>query len=173
FLRHLAFVVVDECHAYRGVFGSHVAHVLRRLRRLADAAGAGPAITGPATTGPATTGSPATGRPATGSSSASQGSTGRTRTLTDPARGALAAGLEFLLASATAGEPAEAASRLTGLEVAAVTEDASPRGAVTFVLWEPPLLARDPGGAGRPGFADAAPVRRSALAESADLLAAA
>ena len=34
FLRHLAFVVVDECHAYRGVFGSHVAHVLRRLRRL-------------------------------------------------------------------------------------------------------------------------------------------
>src|SRR5690606_18729113 len=42
FLRHLAFVVVDECHAYRGVFGSHVAHVLRRLRRLAASAGAVP-----------------------------------------------------------------------------------------------------------------------------------
>ena len=34
FLRRLAYVVVDECHTYRGVFGSHVAHVLRRLRRL-------------------------------------------------------------------------------------------------------------------------------------------
>lgn len=34
FLRRLQFVVVDECHAYRGVFGSHVAHVLRRLRRV-------------------------------------------------------------------------------------------------------------------------------------------
>ena len=33
FLRRLAYVVVDECHTYRGVFGSHVAHVLRRLRR--------------------------------------------------------------------------------------------------------------------------------------------
>ena len=34
FLRNLAFVVVDEAHVYRGVFGSHVANVLRRLRRL-------------------------------------------------------------------------------------------------------------------------------------------
>jgi DEAD/DEAH box helicase domain-containing protein len=34
-LRKLRFVVVDECHHYRGVFGSHVAQVLRRLRRIA------------------------------------------------------------------------------------------------------------------------------------------
>lgn len=34
-LRKLRFVVVDECHGYRGVFGSHVAQVLRRLRRVA------------------------------------------------------------------------------------------------------------------------------------------
>jgi DEAD/DEAH box helicase domain-containing protein len=34
FLANLRFVVVDEAHAYRGVFGSHVACVLRRLRRL-------------------------------------------------------------------------------------------------------------------------------------------
>ena len=35
FWRALRFVVVDECHTYRGVFGSHVAAVLRRLRRVA------------------------------------------------------------------------------------------------------------------------------------------
>ncbi len=34
-LANLAFVVIDEAHVYRGVFGSHVANVLRRLRRAA------------------------------------------------------------------------------------------------------------------------------------------
>ena len=34
FFEGLAFVVVDELHSYRGVFGSHVANVLRRLRRI-------------------------------------------------------------------------------------------------------------------------------------------
>ncbi|HEY9377552.1 MAG TPA: DEAD/DEAH box helicase, partial [Jiangellaceae bacterium] len=42
FLRALRFVVVDECHGYRGVFGSHVAHVLRRLRRVCAGYGADP-----------------------------------------------------------------------------------------------------------------------------------
>lgn len=42
FLGSLRYVVVDEVHAYRGVFGAHVAAVLRRLRRLAAAAGASP-----------------------------------------------------------------------------------------------------------------------------------
>lgn len=41
FLRGLRFVVLDEMHAYRGVFGSHVANVLRRLRRLCRFYGAG------------------------------------------------------------------------------------------------------------------------------------
>ena len=34
FLRNLRYIVVDECHYYRGVFGSNVAMVLRRLLRL-------------------------------------------------------------------------------------------------------------------------------------------
>ncbi len=115
FLRRLTYVVIDECHTYRGVFGSHVAHVLRRLRRAAARYGSEPT---------------------------------------------------FILASATSGDPADAAGRLTGLPVRAVTEDASPRGATTFALWEPPLLP--------PEFGDLAgelpPVRRSALSETADLL---
>ena len=36
---HLSVVVVDEAHVYRGVFGSHVANVLRRLLRIAEAKG--------------------------------------------------------------------------------------------------------------------------------------
>ncbi len=41
-LANLAFVVIDEAHVYRGVFGSHVANVLRRLRRAAAAYGTTP-----------------------------------------------------------------------------------------------------------------------------------
>ena len=42
FLANLGWVVVDEAHTYRGVFGSHVANVLRRLRRVARAYGSEP-----------------------------------------------------------------------------------------------------------------------------------
>jgi DEAD/DEAH box helicase domain-containing protein len=41
-LHNLRYVVVDEAHVYRGVFGSHVGNVLRRLRRLAQIYGAEP-----------------------------------------------------------------------------------------------------------------------------------
>ncbi|GAA4203221.1 DEAD/DEAH box helicase [Microbispora amethystogenes] len=112
FWRRLRLVVVDECHGYRGVFGSHVAQILRRLRRVSAKYGASPV---------------------------------------------------FLLASATASDPAAAGMRLTGLEMAEVTTDASPRGSTTFALWEPPLTdLRGESGA---------PVRRTATAEAADLLA--
>ena len=36
FFKNLAIVVIDEAHVYRGVFGSHVANVLRRLRRVCE-----------------------------------------------------------------------------------------------------------------------------------------
>ncbi|NUW44752.1 DEAD/DEAH box helicase [Nonomuraea rhodomycinica] len=112
FFRRLRLVVVDECHNYRGVFGSHVAQILRRLRRICARYGSGPV---------------------------------------------------FMLASATASEPGAFARRLTGLEMDEVTVDASPKGATTFALWEPPLTElRGEGGA---------PVRRTATAEAADLLA--
>jgi DEAD/DEAH box helicase domain-containing protein len=42
FLANLGWVVVDEAHTYRGVFGSHVANVLRRLRRVARLYGTEP-----------------------------------------------------------------------------------------------------------------------------------
>ncbi|MDJ0384459.1 DEAD/DEAH box helicase [Streptomyces sp. G-G2] len=111
FLRALRYVVIDESHTYRGVFGSHVAQVLRRLRRLCARYGSDPV---------------------------------------------------FLLASATATRPAASASLLTGLPVTEITDDASPRGEVVFALWEPPLTDLK----GEKG----APVRRTATAETADLL---
>ncbi|MGB0098801.1 MAG: Zn-binding domain-containing protein, partial [Nocardioides sp.] len=69
----------------------------------------------------------------------------------------------FVLASATVAEPATFAERLTGLDAVAVTRDASPRGAVSLALWEPPFTSYT----GENG----APVRRAASSETADLLA--
>lgn len=86
FLRGLRYVVIDESHTYRGVFGAHVAAVVRRLRRVAAHYGAQPT---------------------------------------------------FLLASATEGDPAGHAESLLGMPCRAVTVDTSPRGPVTFVLWDP------------------------------------
>ncbi|NLB97947.1 MAG: DEAD/DEAH box helicase [Armatimonadetes bacterium] len=42
FFRNLKYIVIDEIHAYRGVFGSHVANVLRRLRRICRLYGSDP-----------------------------------------------------------------------------------------------------------------------------------
>jgi DEAD/DEAH box helicase domain-containing protein len=108
----LRYVIVDEAHHYRGVFGAHVAHVLRRLRRVCAFYGAEP---------------------------------------------------QFVLASATMADPADVAHRLTGLEVVAVDDDASPRPARDVLLWQPPLVG--------PESDQDTQVRRSVTAEAAGLLA--
>jgi DEAD/DEAH box helicase domain-containing protein len=68
FFRRLRHVVVDECHTYRGVFGSHVAHVLRRLRRITVARAGGEAVfllASATISDPARCAALLTGRPAT------------------------------------------------------------------------------------------------------------
>jgi DEAD/DEAH box helicase domain-containing protein len=112
FLKRLRFVVIDECHGYRGVFGSHVAQVIRRLRRVVAHYGVEPV---------------------------------------------------FILASATVADPGTTARALLSMPVSEVLDDASPRGAIDLVLWEPPMSELQ----GEHG----APVRRTATAEAADLLA--
>lgn len=117
FFRNLAYVVLDESHTYRGVFGSQVGILLRRLRRVvAHYRGERPETV-------------------------------------------------FIGATATSAAPAEHLATLIGAapgEVEAVTEDASPHGAVHVAFWEPELTDRR----GENG----APVRRSATATAADLL---
>lgn len=89
FFQHLRFVVVDEMHSYRGVFGSHVANVLRRLKRVAAFYGASP---------------------------------------------------QFILTSATIGNPAELAGRLVEAPVALVDTDGSARGERHFLIYNPPVI---------------------------------
>ncbi|HEX9311587.1 MAG TPA: DEAD/DEAH box helicase, partial [Actinomycetota bacterium] len=103
FLLRLSLVVVDEAHVARGVFGSHVAMILRRLRRLIAHYG------------------------------------GQT---------------QFVLASATIGNPTELAERLVGLPFKEEAEDTSPRGEKLFALWNPPLVDEELG------------LRRSAVSET-------
>ncbi len=108
-LRNLRFVIIDEAHMYRGVFGSHVALLLRRLRRLCRRYGARP---------------------------------------------------QFIVTSATLGNPREHAEQLTGLAVEAVTEDGAPHSGREFVLWNPPIITT-------PGKTQER--RRSTLNEGANL----
>jgi DEAD/DEAH box helicase domain-containing protein len=56
FLMRLRYVVVDELHSFRGVFGTHLAHLLRRLRRVCAHYGSSPTFV----FGSATIGRPAT-----------------------------------------------------------------------------------------------------------------
>ena len=107
-LSNLRYVVVDEAHVYRGVFGSHVGNVLRRLRRLARVYGSEP---------------------------------------------------QFLLASATIGNPGELASSLTGLDFTVIGDDGAPKAERTIALWNPELIDEELG------------QRASALADASKLMA--
>ncbi|MEO8355940.1 MAG: DEAD/DEAH box helicase [Chloroflexota bacterium] len=88
FLTHLRFVIIDEAHTYRGVFGSHVANVIRRLKRVANFYGANP---------------------------------------------------QFILASATIGNPKELAEKLIEKPVHLIDNDGSARGPRHFIIYNPPL----------------------------------
>jgi DEAD/DEAH box helicase domain-containing protein len=88
FFTNLQFVVIDEAHTYRGVFGSHVANVIRRLKRVANFYGANP---------------------------------------------------QFILASATIGNPKELAERLIEEPVHLIDNDGSARGPRHFIIYNPPI----------------------------------
>jgi DEAD/DEAH box helicase domain-containing protein len=88
FFSNLRFVVIDETHTYRGVFGSHVANVIRRLKRVADFYGAKP---------------------------------------------------QFILASATIGNPKELAERIIEEPVHLIDNDGSARGPRHFIIYNPPI----------------------------------
>ncbi len=89
FFQGLRFVVIDEMHTYRGVFGSHVANVIRRLKRVARFYGAQP---------------------------------------------------QFILSSATIGNPGDLAARLIELPVEVIDQDGSGRGERHFLLYNPPVV---------------------------------
>src|SRR3546814_5865991 len=78
FFENLRFVVIDEVHTYRGVFGSHVANVIRRLKRVCAFYGVAP---------------------------------------------------QFILCSATIGNPPEPCAALIGAPVHPITEPRAPTGA--------------------------------------------
>ncbi len=88
FFSSLRFVIIDETHTYRGVFGSHVANVIRRLKRVASFYGAKP---------------------------------------------------QFILASATIGNPKELAERIIEEPVHLVDQDGSARGPRHFLMYNPPI----------------------------------
>lgn len=85
-LRNLEYVVVDECHVYRGVFGAHVALTLRRLLRLAEHYGASPTVVAASATAadPAASLSTLTGRPAVQVTADSSPSPGASIALWEP-----------------------------------------------------------------------------------------
>jgi DEAD/DEAH box helicase domain-containing protein len=89
FFRNLKFIVIDELHTYRGVFGSHVANVIRRLKRVAAFHGSHP---------------------------------------------------QFILTSATIGNPKELAENLIEEPVTLIDRDGSSRGERHFLIFNPPIV---------------------------------
>jgi len=94
FFQGLRYVIIDEIHIYRGVFGSHVSNVIRRLKRIAAFYGAE---------------------------------------------------FQFILTSATIGNPGEHAKRLTEVPITLITEDGSALGEKHFLIYNPPIIDPDLG----------------------------
>ncbi|GHH60224.1 DEAD/DEAH box helicase [[Pseudomonas] boreopolis] len=94
FFENLRYVVIDEIHTYRGVFGSHVTNVLRRLKRICAFYGAEP---------------------------------------------------QFILCSATIGNPHAHAEALVEQRVHAIVESGAPSGDKHVLLWNPPVVNPDLG----------------------------
>ena len=94
FFKGLRFVVIDEIHSYRGVFGSHVANVIRRLKRIAQFYGATP---------------------------------------------------QFILTSATIGNPDELGHQLINEPVALIDNDGAEKGEKHFLIYNPPIIDKSLG----------------------------
>ena len=94
FFRGLRFVVIDEIHTYRGVFGSHVANVMRRLKRIAKFYGAEP---------------------------------------------------QFILTSATIGNPDELGMRMINEPVTLIDQDGAEKGEKHFLIYNPPIIDKSLG----------------------------
>lgn len=89
FLSNLRFIVIDEVHSYRGVFGSHMTNVIRRLKRIARFYGSSP---------------------------------------------------QFILCSATIGNPRELAERIVEEEVDLIDNNGAPAGEKHVIMYNPPLV---------------------------------
>jgi DEAD/DEAH box helicase domain-containing protein len=100
---NLRYFVIDELHYYRGVYGSHLANVIRRLKRICEFYGSKP---------------------------------------------------QFICCSATVGNPAELAERVTGEPTLLIDENGAPSGEKYFVFYNPPVVNQQLG------------IRRSYLHES-------
>jgi DEAD/DEAH box helicase domain-containing protein len=94
FFQGLHFVVIDEIHTYRGVFGSHVANVIRRLKRIANFYGASP---------------------------------------------------QFILTSATIGNPGELGQRMVNEPVTLIDNDGAEKGDKNFLIYNPPMIDKSLG----------------------------
>ena len=94
FFQGLRYVVIDEIHTYRGVFGSHVANVIRRLKRIAKFYGAEP---------------------------------------------------QFILTSATIGNPDELGQRMINAPVTLIDDDGAEKGEKHFLIYNPPIIDKSLG----------------------------
>lgn len=125
FLRGLKFVIVDECHYYRGVFGSNVAMVLRRLLRLCERYSASPTVifASATTDSPGATAAELIGRPVEEVTDDGSPQGARTVALWEPA-----------LRTDLVGENGAPVRRSAGAEAARVMADLIAEGAQTLTF---------------------------------------